>query len=364
MSTLSFSDEEILSSHRVFSDNLIFYTELLTDIENARQYIYIEIYKFLGDAMGLKFKTALTKKCSQGVKVKLLIDSWGAGVDETFFKELTDCGGQVRFFKKFRFTFDAFTKHHRRNHRKIFLIDDQIGYLGSSNINDYSINWRELMVRMEGTLVSILKKAFNDSWKIYEKPIFKKKIQLRQINLGNFRIVRDIPSITKQKVKRKLEDMIKKSKKEIVIETPYFLPGFMLRKALTDAARRGVDVKVLTSLQSDVAMVDVLRSKYLGALYKNNINILFFRPNNLHAKLMMVDDEWFIFGSSNFDYRSFRYMFEIMLLGKHKGLCNDLKQHIEETLEFCEPFNYNKWLRRPLLHKIMAQILVPFRHYL
>ncbi len=357
-------DTDILKSHEVFSDPLKFYTRLLADIQLAKKTICIEIYKFIEDSIGIKFRDALAKKCKQGVKVKLLIDSWGAGVSDTFFDELTQNGGQVRYFKKLKYTFDAFTKHHRRNHRKIIIIDDTIAYIGSANINDYSLNWRELIVKIEGTLALTLKKMFNDSWKIYEQVLFKHKPLLRQITKGTFKIVRDVPSITHQRLKNRFEELIKKAKSEIIIETPYFLPGFLLRKQIMDAAKRGVDVKVLTPKQSDVTFVDALRSKYLGLLHKSNVKLMFYTPNNLHAKLMIVDREQFFFGSANLDYRSFRYMFEIMVQGTDPGLLQDLLVHVNESMEDCEPFDYEKWLRRPRIYRMFEQLMVPFRHYL
>ena len=358
------STKDLLRNHEVFSDPMKFYTQFLADINKAKESINIEIYKFTEDSIGVKFRDALVKKCKQGVKVRLLIDSWGAQISDTFFHDLIAQGGQVRYFKKLKYSFDAFTKHHRRNHRKIIIIDDSILYIGSANINNYSLNWRELIVRMEGTLTSTFKKVFNDSWKIYEQAIFSQRVQLRQINKGGFKIIRDVPSITKQRLKKKYEDLIKKAKHEIVIETPYFLPGFLLRKLLMDAAKRGVDVKIITPKQSDVSFADVLRSKYLGMLHKSNVQIMFYKPNNLHAKLMIIDRELFCFGSANFDYRSFRYMYEIMLLGTDKALLTDLLAHVDESLEDCEAFDYETWLRRPRIHKLFELFLVPFRHYL
>ncbi|MEI6852858.1 MAG: phosphatidylserine/phosphatidylglycerophosphate/cardiolipin synthase family protein [Bacteroidota bacterium] len=357
-------DTGIIVAHKVFSDNLKFYTELLSDFEHAQKTIHIEIYKYLNDAFGTKFRDVLTRKCRQGVKVKLMIDSWGAYVDDVFFKELIALGGQVRYFSKLKYTFDAFTKHHRRNHRKIIIVDDRILYLGSANINDYSLNWRELIVKIEGSLALTFKKVFNDSWKIYEQALFKQRTHMRQITKGTFRIIRDVPSITKQRVKKQFENLIKTAKSEIILETPYFLPGFLLRKLLTDAARRGVAVKVLTPKTSDVTFVDVLRSKYLGLIHRSGVQIMFYKPNNLHAKLMIVDRETFFFGSANFDYRSFRYMFEVMLQGTEKSLMEDLLVHVNETMEDCEPFDYEEWLARPFVHKMFEGLLVPFRHYL
>jgi len=360
----AFSNTECVTYHRVFSEPLKYYTELLADIENARETICFEVFKFVEDAIGMRFRDLLIKKCRQGVKIKLLIDSWGALFSSSFFDELIAGGAQVRYFMKLKYNLDAFTKHHRRNHRKVIVIDDNIVYLGSANINEYSLTWRELIVKMEGRIARIFKKSFNDSWKIYKKNTFNIRRQTSSFSCGDFRIIRDVPSLTRQRVKKKFEYMIKHAHKQIIIETPYFLPGFYLRKLLMDAGKRGVDLKVITPKQSDVGLVDALRSKYLGILHKNHVKLLFYRPYNLHAKLMLIDNELFCFGTSNFDYRSFRYMYEIMLTGKDESLMQDLMVHTNATIEKCEEFDYDQWKRRPFIHKVVENILIPFRHYL
>ncbi|MEI6764520.1 MAG: phosphatidylserine/phosphatidylglycerophosphate/cardiolipin synthase family protein [Bacteroidota bacterium] len=351
-------------SAEIFDDPLRYFSAMLGDIEKAKKYIYLEIYKFSDESVGTKFRDLLTKKAKQGVEVRLLIDSWGALFSSSFFAEFTKNGGQLLFFKKLKWTFDAFTKHHRRNHRKILVIDDHISYIGSANITDYSMNWRELAIRLEGNIARIFRRAFLGSWFIHDKVVFNIKKHTRTLAYGDFKLIRDIPSIRKQRIKKKFEELIKNAKREIIIETPYFLPGFLLRKHLMDAGKRGVDVKILTPDKSDVAMVDVLRSKYLGMLYHNSVKVIFYKPYNLHAKMLLVDGEVFCVGSANFDYRSFRYMHEIMLIGRDSQIIAALQQHAKETIAECVEFNYEKWLRRPVIHKLFEQILVPFRHLL
>ncbi len=353
-----------IENHRVFSDPLKFYTELLVDLENATKTICFETFKFVDDAVGTRFRDVLAKKSRQGIKIRLMIDSWGALFSSDFFDELVKNGAEVRLFMKLKYNIDAFTKHHRRNHRKVIVIDDHIAYLGSANINQYSLNWRELIVKFEGKIAHVFKKSFNDSWKIYKKNTFNIRRHTSALNCGELKIIRDVPSLTRQRVKKKFEELIKHARKQIIIETPYFLPGYYLRKLLMEAGNRGLDVKVITPKQSDVGLVDALRSKYLGILYKNNVKLLFYKPYNLHAKLMLIDNEIFCFGTSNFDYRSFRYMYELMLTGKNDNLTQDLVVHINETLENCEEFNYEQWKRRPVMHKLFENLLIPFRHYL
>jgi cardiolipin synthase len=149
---------------------------------------------------------------------------------------------------------------------------------------------------------------------------------------------------------------------EIIIETPYFLPGYAIRRALINAAKkRGVTVKLLIPEYSDMRSVDLLRNKYLGQLHKSGVQLLFYTPNNLHAKCMLVDGRRFSVGSSNFDYRSFRYQFEIMVSGKDKEVIRLLSDHLKETETRCIPFNYEVWKHRGNVDKLIESLLFPFR---
>ena len=352
------------TKYQLFDDPLRFYDAMLEDIRRAKKYIYLQTYKYGNDSMGHRFREALTRKAKEGVKVKLLIDSWGSGVPMSYFHDLIGYGGEVRFFTKIKFFIDFFTKNHRRNHRKYMIVDDEVTYIGSANITAYSIGWRELVLRVEGALATAFKKVFNLDFKIYNKYFFEKNSYIRLIRYANFEIVRDVPSITKKRINKKFISMIKKARRKIVIETPYFLPGFLLRKALTDASERGVDITVIIPDRSDIGLVDILRNKYLGPLYLNNIKFLFFKPTNLHAKVLHIDEETFAIGSPNFDYRSFRYMHEIVLIGSEPAISKHLQEHIKETMIESVPFNYEKWERRPRFQKFVEWLLLPFRHLL
>jgi len=341
-----------------------YFEAMLNDIRNARQYICMQFYKYYDDKIGKKFREALTRKAREGVEIKILIDSWGAAVSESYFSELIHAGGKVRFFTKIKFFIDFFTKNHRRNHRKLLIIDDAISWIGSANIAEYTLKWRELMLRVEGDLAQSFRKTFNLDFRIYNKYFFEKNEYVRLIRHGTFEIVRDVPSIAKKRINKRFIQLIKNAEKDVVIETPYFLPGYFLRKALMDACKRGVKIKVLIPRHSDVMLVDILRNKYLGPLHLNGVTFLSYLRTNLHAKAMMVDHKVFAIGSPNFDYRSFRYMHEIVLVGREKSVIDQLDDHIEASLKYSEPFSYEKWLRRPKFQLVMEWLLLPFRHLL
>jgi cardiolipin synthase len=350
----------------VIDDPLKFYNLMLNDIVRAKQFIYLETYKFANDYIGIKFRDALTRKAHQGIKVKVLIDSWGRGpVSESFFEEMVRYGGELKFFEKIKINSDIFTRGHRRDHRKMVVIDDEIFYMGSMNITGYNLNWRELALRGYGEMSIIFRKVFLQNFEAFNPYIIRNKLTYsKTLKYDDFELVRDVPSIPIQRIKKKYVQLIKKAESQVVIETPYFLPGFFLRKALIDAAKRGVDVKVIMPKNSDVRMIDILRNKYLGLLYKNKVNLLFYVPHNLHAKLLLIDNRIFSISSANFDYRSFRYQYEIALIGKDIDILHQLQEHIQETLNNSEEFSFDRWLKRPLIEKIFEGILVPFRHLL
>jgi len=348
----------------VIDDTLKFYNLMLNDIDQARSYIYLETYKFSNDHMGIRFRDAITRKAKEGIQVKILIDSWGKGpVSETFFSELTRSGGEIKFFEKIKINTDLFTRGHRRDHRKILVIDDQISYIGSANITGYNLNWRELSIRIAGELTLSFKKVFLENFDAFNPYIITNKVAYtRAIKNGEFEIIRDVPSMPLQRLRKKYTRMIRNARSSVVIETPYFLPGYMLRKVLMDAGKRGVQVKIIMPKHSDVRMIDILRNKYLGMLFKSNVQILFYGPYNLHAKLLLIDEQMFSISSANFDYRSFRYQYEIALIGNEPDVLRQLLDHIRETIRNSEPFDFEQWKKRALIEKIFEWFLLPFRH--
>lgn len=347
-----------------YDDPLRYYNAMLDDINRARRYIYLETYRFNNDSIGKRFRDALTRKSRQGVEVKLLMDSWGTSLPGTFFAEIQKNGGEVRYFQKLKIVWDFFSRNHMRNHRKMIVIDDEIAYIGSANLTDYSLNWRESILRIRSDLAPVFKKAFLQHFELFNKYIFESRIQVRRIRHGTFEIIRDIPSLTKQKIRRRYIELFRNAEKEVIIETPYFLPSRFLRKAMIDAAKRGVEVLVIMPKNSDVGLVDILRNRYLGVLHRNGIRLKFYMPYNLHAKLMLVDRKIFSIGSPNFDYRSFRFQHEIVILGQEQQVIDQLVDHINDTIDSSEDFDRASWEKRSKIQRMVEWIILPFRQLL
>ena len=287
---------------------------------------------------------------------------------EEFFAELVKFGGKVRFFEKLRFSFktNIFVRNHRRDHRKIGVIDDTICYLGSSNITDYNLSWREAMIRIEDSVLGEkLDTIFKEMFAVYNKYFFDKSLMIKSVSYQqSMEILRDVPSMRRQPIKKKYIELINSAAKSIYLETPYFLPSSSLRKALVSAVKRGVEVVCILPKKSDVGMVDVLRNRYLGPLHQAGIKFLFYVPNNLHAKIALFDENTFILGSPNFDYRSFRYQHEIILCGKKVQISRQLNSHLETTMKDSEPFDFENWKNRHNIERIFEWLIIPFRHLL
>jgi len=357
-------ESSLYPKHKLYNDPFRFYFSMLRDIEHAKKCIYLEVYRFQNDAIGVRFRNTLLRKAREGVRIKILVDSWGTRVGPHFFDELIEVGAEVRYYKKIKLFVDFFTKNHRRNHRKLLLIDHNISYIGSANISEYSLNWRESVLRVTGKITLELEKVFKHDLANYNKYETKKGSFLKILKRDGFTIIRDFPSIRQQKIMYFYLDAIRKARDEVLIESPYFLPGFQLRRALVRAVQRGVNVTVIMPMHSDVRMVDVLRSSYLGPMHEQGVKFLFYKEENLHAKTVLVDRGWYAVGSANFDYRSFRYQHEIMISGNHNSIAEQIFDHIEQTIINSVQFSYEGWLARPRIQKIFEYILLPFRHLL
>ncbi len=336
-----------MKSFQILSDPSGIYKKMLSDIAGAVKSVYLETYIYRNDLIGREFRDALVKKAKEGVKVFVVVDAWGSfRLSRSFFDPLIEAGGKVRFYRKIRYTFPIFLINQERNHRKMTIVDDSIAYLGSYNISSDFLGWRELALRLEGDIAAHFSESFMNEWG-------PGKIK-RLITHKKFVLISDVPR--KHESERKFISIIRNSKKDILIETPYFVPPLRIRRALKDAILRGVEVKLILPHISDVRMADILRNRYLGALHRRGVKIFYYLPRTLHSKLFIADD-MFILGSSNIDYRSFIQHYEVNLLGKDKRLLRALREYYGHELKDCRPFDYMEWKGRSRIGVIFEILL-------
>lgn len=355
------------NTYKLFSTSAEWYDALLQDIKNAVSFIYIETFRMMDDIVGEKICNALAEKSKQGVKVKLLVDWWGTKTSNIHIKRLMEMNVEVRYFQKFVMSIAIFSRNHLRDHRKIVIIDNKIAHIGSANFSEYSMNWRESVLRIQGNMSHVLKKIFMDNFKIYNKDIFHPwvvKAFKRTILYNDFYFIREIPSIFSQRIKKNYVRLIQRAKSRIVIETPYFIPGYRIYKELINAAKRGVETIVIVPQKSDLKMIDYARDVILERLFKKGVTIYYYTKSNLHSKLLFIDNTTFSIGSANFDHRSFKYMFEIAMIGDNAPVRNLIKQHTDSTLLDSIPFDLKKWKEKSLIKRFAALLIMPVRHLL
>jgi len=347
---------QFMDNFKFIYKNRELYKEMLHDIRRAKKYVYLETYIFNDDKIGKKFKEILEKKSKEGIDVKILLDAYGTNLGKKYFKKLIGNGAQVRFFRKLKLSFRFISKNNHRDHRKILVIDDKISYLGSSNISYKTINWWELNIRMKGRISPLFKKIFLLNYELYNKTIFRKKKHTEPIKFEDIEIIRDVPSIRIRNFRKKKIELIKNARKKIIIETPYFIPEPLLIRKLRKAIKRNVEIILLVPKKSDIRIVDLVSKKYLGLLQKMGVIVKCYKPDVLHSKAILVDDEFFLFGSTNIDPRSSILQFEINLFGKNKKMAHQLKNHFIHTIYYAENFNFTKWSKRPKIHKFFESL--------
>ena len=353
-----------MTNYKLFTKNKNLYATMLADVAQAEKFIYLETYIYGNDKIGEQFRDLLIKKARTGVNVKIIIDDFGSEVKESFFSELIKTGGQIKFFRKFIYSLKLVSKNNSRNHRKLLTIDNKITYLGSSNIKEKHLDWHELNIRLENGIAEYFSSIFLDNFKIANKKSFMKKWHIFPVRYGLFEIIRDVPSIKFNKIRKRKIELIRQAKKQVLIETPYFLPDKKFRKALKIAVRKGVDVKIIIPKKSDVKIIDILRNRYLGNLHKNGIKIYFYNKKNLHSKFLIIDDVAFSLGSANINFRSLYVEFELNLFGWDKHIIQDLESIFENDLKSTEKFNYKKYLSRSKIQKLTEKILAKVRENL
>ena len=203
-----------MENYKLFTKNKDLYDAMLADIAKAEKFIYLETYIYGNDKIGKQFRDLLTKKSKAGVDVKIIIDDFGSEVKENFFSELIKAGGQIRFFRKFIYSFKLISKNNSRNHRKLLTIDNKIAYLGSSNIKEKHLNWHELNIRLENKISEYFRSVFLDNFKIANKKSFMKKWHISPVRSGLFEIIRDVPSIKFNKIRKRKIELIRQAEKK------------------------------------------------------------------------------------------------------------------------------------------------------
>lgn len=286
------------------------FTDLFTEIEAAKQHIHILFYIVKNDQISLKFFSLLEKKALEGVEVRLLVDRIGGKhISNKQISALKNSGAMFAFCHKPKLPY-LFYSFNERNHRKISVIDGKIGYLGGFNVGKEYLGhnpsfgvWRDYHLKMTGEGVQDLQTQFLLDWELATKQnllVNKQFFPLLEKGLIRHKLIPTDGAFLKER----FLEIINNANREIVIGTPYFIPGKEIKDALLSALKRGVKVKVLVPMKADHAFVKEAAFPYFKTLIKSGCEVYRFYYGFYHAKVIMVDGVFSDIGTANFDKRS------------------------------------------------------------
>lgn len=299
------------------------FDQLLEDLSRAKHHIHICYYIFRSDDIGSQILRILENKAAEGVEIRFLYDPFGArSLRQSKLKKLRQLGGEVEtsfgesvHLLNFRLNY--------RNHRKIVIIDGEIGYTGGFNVGDDYLGkypkmgyWRDTHLRIEGDAVRHLQARFFIDWNASRQ---KDPVQYRDFYFPeasqegniNAQIVASGPNSETQVIKKGYLKMISMAQESVYIQTPYLIPDDALIETLEIAVHSGVDVKIMIPNKPDHPFIYRATLSYASQLVETGAEVYIYDAGFLHAKTIVVDDQIVSVGTANFDIRSFKLNFEI-----------------------------------------------------
>lgn len=353
---------------KLFIDGIEKFNHVVTDIEQAKSYIHIEYFCYEMDDLGSAIRDKLYEACQRGVKVKILLDGWGSiAMRKKFFQKLIDLGAEVDFFMPY------IMQANYRNHRKIIVVDGHIGYIGGFNIADEYLGlrkkmgyWRDNHLRIEGPAVHDLQRRFLIDWnaeKRHDEPFLPEYFpMIKGSGHTDIQIISSGPDSQREQIKMVYLKMIAMAKKEILIQTPYYIPDESLHEGIKAALLSGVDVTIQIPNKPDHILVYWATYSLVAELLRYGANIQIYDNGFIHAKTLIVDGKVASVGSANFDERSLHLNFEINAVLYDESFVKHLRNTFMETNTQCFQLTQELYEQRSAKIKIkesLARLVSP-----
>ena len=339
------------------------YESMLEAIRGAQDTVMLETYIWKDDAVGRQFKQALIDAAARGVRVYVIVDGFAnLVVPPSFFRFPPDV--HVLRFPVFRPGMLALNvRNSGRDHRKILVIDDRIGYVGGYNIGSmYATQWRDTHIRLEGTAVWELRNAFVDFW---NRQRTSRLPALRDVGsedwLPHLKAARNAPSELVFPIRGIYLDAIDRATSHIYITQAYFIPDHDIHNALLAAASRGVDVRVLIPHRSNHVVADWLSRGLYTSLLRGGVRIFRYQDAMVHAKTAIVDARWTTIGTANIDRLSLTGNYEVNLEIVDPALANRMEDIFRLDLTNARELTFEEWGQRSHLAKVGETLLSPLR---
>lgn len=350
---------------------------MLEDCEHAQVSIDMEQYIFEHDAIGKRFMHLLEQKARAGVRVRLLCDAAGSYTlfNSVHVAHLLASGAELLFFNPIKpWRINNYSSWFFRDHRKVLVVDSHIGYIGGVGVHQRMHDWRDTQVRIEGPVVHELQYVFDQMWNRtkegkffrFSKPFFGTEPQngKPQTFTKYFYFLTNSPRFHQRFIYHSLIDAIRSARSHVYLTTPYFIPDLRLVRVLRLAARRGVDVRLIVPDASDHPIVDIATQSYFWIMLKAKVKIYLYRDHVLHAKTVVIDDDWASVGSANLDNLSLLLNYEANLVSTNRTFVRELKDHFLDDLQRSREVLLPEWKRRSWIRKLAEAITWPIHKFL
>lgn len=351
----------------VFTSGQDKFDALKRDIAAAQDYIHIQYFIIEYDAIGKEIIGLLADKARQGVAVRVLYDYVGSHpMSARALKLMRSAGIEVHAFMQVTLANMPF-RINWRNHRKVAVIDGKVGYMGGMNIADRYVTgskkqrpWRDTHYRITGEAVSALQASFAIDWNFTTRKLLNVEAQpIARPDGGGclMQMANSGPASRWNNISMIFLNAISLAKRSVYLQTPYFLPSDALLQVLQSGALSGVDVRVMLPARTDSRLLQLATGSYIKECLLAGIKIYFYEPTMLHAKVLIIDDEFVTSGSTNFDFRSFEHNFEINALVYDKGFNRQMKDIFEQDMQQSARMSMGRWKRRPLVQKALESVV-------
>ncbi|WP_374722681.1 cardiolipin synthase [Peribacillus tepidiphilus] len=332
------------------------FSHILESLKNAKHHIHIQYYIVRDDHIGREIKSILIDRAKNGVKVRFLYDAVGSWtLPKAYIKDLRNAGVEVAPFGPVKLPF-LNNKFNFRNHRKIIVIDGDIGFVGGLNIGDEYLGrsksfgfWRDTHLMAKGEAVRSLQLIFLQDWYYSTNHSFLTDEYLSpSLSLehkhGGVQMIAGGPDNEWSVIKDIFFSMITSAKESVWIASPYFIPDEDIFQALKVAALSGVDVRLLVPQNPDKWIVWHASRSYFPDLLEAGVRIFAYKRGFLHSKIVIIDKELASIGTSNMDMRSFHLNFEVNAFlyktNSTKKLVQDYLDDLKEAQElYIDSFN-------------------------
>ena len=339
---------------------------MFADLRNASRFIHIEIFGIESGELFEQLLAILSERAASGVEVRVIFDSVGSRALKLRDVERMRAAG-IEAYSYMPVWLPHFAnKFNYRNHRKIVVIDGEVGYTGGMNIADRYLHgtkrgvWRDTQIRLEGGSVTMLNAVFINDWsfvtdgellydmKYFPMPDVPQTLPIQIATSGP-----DSPHAT---IMQAYFAAIGNARRYIYLSTPYLLPNQPIVTALKVAAMSGVDVRILIPVRGDNMVVAWAGYSNIDTLLDSGVSVYLYKKGFNHSKFLVIDDEFCSIGSANLDYRSFDTDFEVQAYIYAPEISRELKGYFLADLNDSELVTREKWEHRSRVSKIMEPI--------